>query len=239
MSFLTVVRHAQASFGADNYDCLSTLGEEQARRLANYCIRRDLDFSEVYVGPRARQQQTAALVRDVYFGVGLAWPEAVVSPELDEYDIDGLLNRLAPQLARQDHSFRSQIDLYRESEDNGDRPRQFQRMFEVLMTHWQEADDGLAGLETWPEFRERVRRGLRRILDKPGRGRRVALFTSGGVVGVIAQLALAAPDRTALELSWRVQNCGMSEFVFTRDRLTLDTFNAAVHLEEAALRTYR
>jgi broad specificity phosphatase PhoE len=239
MSLLSVVRHAQASFGADNYDCLSALGQEQARRLAHYWIRRDVVFSEVYVGPRARHQQTAARVGDVYSDVGLAWPAAVVLPELDEYDIDGLLNRLAPQLARQDHGFRSTMDRYRQSHDSGDRPRHFQRMFEVLLTHWQKATDGLNGLETWPEFRERARRGLRHILDKPGRSRQVAVFTSGGVVGVIAQLALAAPDRTALELSWRIQNCAMTEFVFTRDRLTLDTFNAAAHLEEAALCTYR
>jgi broad specificity phosphatase PhoE len=239
MSLLSVVRHAQASFGADNYDCLSALGEEQACRLANYWIRRDLVFSEVYVGPRVRQEQTAARVGEVYSRVGLSWPAAVVLQELDEYDIDGILNRVAPQLAEQDLRFRSLMDRYRQSEDNGDRPRHFERMFEVLLAHWQAATLGLTGLETWPEFRERVRCGLGQILDKPGRGRRVVLFTSGGVIGVIAQLALAAPDRTALELSWRVQNCGMSEFVFSRGRLTLDSFNSAAHLEEAALRTYR
>jgi broad specificity phosphatase PhoE len=234
-----VVRHAQASFGADHYDCLSALGAEQARRLASYWIRRDLVFSEVYVGPRTRHERTAALVGEVYSRTGLAWPQPVVLPELDEYDIDGLLNRLAPQLAREDGSFRSKLDRYRQSEDNGDRARQFQRMFEVLLNHWQKEADRLTGLETWPEFRERVRRGLGQILEKPERGRRVALFTSGGVIGVFAQLALATSDRTALELSWRVSNCGMSEFVFTRDRLTLDSFNSAAHLEEPALRTYR
>jgi broad specificity phosphatase PhoE len=239
MSFLSVVRHAQASFGGDEYDCLSAVGLEQARRLASYWIRRELVFGELYVGPRTRHEQTAAVVGDGYSKAGLTWPQAVVLPEFDEYDIDGLLNRLAPQLVRQDHAFRRQMDRYRQSEDNGDRPRQFQRMFEVLLTHWQETTDGLTGMETWPEFRERIRRGIGQILEKPGRGRRVALFTSGGVVGVIARLALLASDRTALELSWRVQNCGLSEFVFTRDRLTLDTFNSLAHLEEAALCTYR
>ena len=70
------------------------------------------------------------------------------------------------------------------------------------------ADDGLAGDQ-----------GLR---ERAGQGRRVALFTSGGFIGCAAQWALAAPDRTALELNWRIRNCSLTEFVFTRDRFTLD-----------------
>ena len=36
MSMLHLVRHGQASFGADDYDKLSELGWQQSRRLGEY-----------------------------------------------------------------------------------------------------------------------------------------------------------------------------------------------------------
>ena len=95
------------------------------------------------------------------------------------------------------------------------------------------------GVEAFAAFRDRVERGLRRVMQGAGSGRRVALFTSGGVIGTSVRLALAAPDRMALEVNWRVRNCSLTEFVFTKDRFTLDSFNALPHLEDPALWTYR
>jgi len=62
MSVLTLVRHAQASFHAADYDALSPLGREQARLLGEYWARRGIDFDEVYCGPRVRQRHTAEIV---------------------------------------------------------------------------------------------------------------------------------------------------------------------------------
>ena len=73
----------------------------------------------------------------------------------------------------------------------------------------------------------------------PAPGRRIVSFTSGGFIGSAAQWALAAPDRTALELNWRIRNGSLTEFVFTRERFTLDSFNAVPHLADSALWTYR
>ena len=159
--------------------------------------------------------------------------------ELDEYDITGLLHGLAPELARQDPAFAELINQYRQCTEDHTKVRSFQKAFETLTSHWVKAGDSLQGLETWPTFRARVERGLRAIREKPRRGRRVALFSSGGFIGAALQLALGASDSMALELSWRIRNCAVSEFVFTQDRFTLDGFNAVPHLENAELWTYR
>ena len=111
-------------------------------------------------------------------------------------------------------------------------------MFEALTTHWATAACPVAGVEGYPDFRDRVERGLRLVMAKPGSGRRVAVFTSGGVIGTSVRLALAAPDRTAMEVNWRVRNCSLTEFVFTTGRFSLDSFNAIPHLEDPVLRTY-
>ena len=44
MSTLALVRHAQASFFADNYDQLSPVGEQQARLLGQYWVKRQMRF---------------------------------------------------------------------------------------------------------------------------------------------------------------------------------------------------
>jgi broad specificity phosphatase PhoE len=238
MSTLTLVRHAQASFHAEDYDQLSPLGRKQTQLLGEHWVSLGLTWNEIYTGPRSRQRHTAELVGDCYRQAGLAWPEPVMLPEFDEYDLGGILQRLAPDLARQDSEFSELVDRFQRSTENGDRARSFQRMFEFLLLHWL-TSAAVTGLESWPAFRDRVRCGLDRIVERPGRGRRVAAFTSGGFIGTAIQLALAAPDRTALEVNWRIRNASVHEFVFTRDRLTLDSFNNVSHLADDELWTYR
>jgi hypothetical protein len=53
------------------------------------------------------------------------------------------------------------------------------------------------------------------------------------------QNVLNAPERSALEINWRVRNCSLTEFTFSRDRVSLDSFNAIPHLDDPALQTYR
>src|SRR5690242_11856098 len=100
MSTLTLVRHAQASFFADDYDELSTIGQQQAHELGQFWARRQTAIDEVYVGPRTRHLQTAAIAAATYRQAGLTFPEAATLPELDEYDLEGILLQLAPRLAR-------------------------------------------------------------------------------------------------------------------------------------------
>ncbi len=117
MSVLTLVRHGQASFFADNYDELSALGREQARLLGEFLGSRRIDFDEVYCGPRVRQRQTAEIVGSACNQAGRTWPDPVVLPELDEYDLGGMLHNLAPTLSRQDAGFAELLANYRRDKD--------------------------------------------------------------------------------------------------------------------------
>ena len=66
----------------------------------------------------------------------------------------------------------------------------------------------------------------------------IAVFTSGGPIGVCVQHTLAAPKAAALDLNWRVRNASLTEFVCGRGRVSLDLFNATAHLP-ADLVSYR
>jgi len=228
---LVLVRHGQATPFEEITDRLSPLGEIQARKLGEYWMRHGVTFDEVYTGSLERQRRTEELAR------AAGWPAPQVLPELNEYDADAVVRQFAPQLAARREQFRLLVESHecaRPEEQN----RSFQRMFEALMNRWITGELDSPAVEFWRVFRERVERGLRKITSG-GRGRRVVAFTSGGPIGVAVQFALAAPDRSGLELNWRVRNCSLTEFLFSGGRLSLDTFNAVPHLEDPALRSFR
>jgi broad specificity phosphatase PhoE len=238
MSVLTLIRHGQASFFAANYDQLSELGERQARALGEYWARRELNFDEVYTGPRVRQRHSAELAVAAARQAGQTCPEPLVLQDLDEYDLKGLTRLLAPELCRKNAEFAEVVERHLRSEGT-ERMRDFQGMFEPLLLYWQSGMAAEQNMETWLAFRGRVQRAIRQFQENGGNGRRVAVFTSGGFIGSAVQLALAAPDRTALELHWRLRNGSLTEFAFTRDRFTLDSFNTVPHLDDPALWSYR
>ena len=239
MSSLTLVRHAQASFFADHYDDLSALGRTQARVLGEIWANSNRQFHEVFVGPAQRHQQTAALVAESYHKNGLSFPQPVMLPELAEYDLGSILRRMAPELARRDQQFANALENQRSGETDDQRQRNFQRMFEPLMIHWQTENGTIDGVESWPMFRERVRRGIDQIITRPGQGRHLAAFTSGGFIGTAVQMVLGAPDRSALEINWRIRNGAVTDFVFSGQRITLDAFNSVAHFTTPELLTYR
>jgi broad specificity phosphatase PhoE len=235
---LTLVRHGQASFLTDDYDRLSPLGEEQSLRLGDYWVARGVTFDEVYTGPRRRQLRTCEIVGTRYLRAAIKWPVPTVIDELDEYDGDGIVRELLPALIARDQRFRQLAETF-DAAEAGDRPLHFQRLFEAVTGEWVRGELEAEGLESWRRFHDRVRRAIERMTEGERSGRRVVAFTSGGPVSISVQLAARAPETVALELNWRIRNCALTEFIFTRGRITLDAFNAAPHLDERRLLTYR
>lgn len=239
MSKLYIVRHGQASFFSDDYDKLSEMGERQSRVLAEYWIDRGEHFDEVYTGTLQRQQRTAEVVGETFRERGLEWPETHVFPGLDEYPADDVMDVLLPQLCERDERMRVLRDEFEASEGGPARYRSFHRLLEAVMARWIGKDYEPGTLTTWEEFSGGVRGAFQEILEKEGNGRRVAVFSSGGPVGISVQTALGAPEIKAAELNWRVHNCSFTEFTFSGSRLALDSFNAVPHLSDPELLTYR
>jgi broad specificity phosphatase PhoE len=238
MSTLTLIRHGQATPFEKITDRLSEIGEAQSEKLGKYWLRDGIQFDEVYTGSLVRHHRTAEIVYDCYRKAGLALPEPVVMPEFNEYDADGILTKLRPALAEKNPEFRRLCDEYDNNQDTPNRNRYFQKMFEALMTIWLEGHFHLSDVESWLSFNARVERGLKKIIQGGGK-RRIAVFTSGGPIGVAVQIAVDAAEMSALDLNWRVRNCSITELLFNRDKLSLDGFNSIPHLDEPHLRTYR
>lgn len=239
MSTLTLVRHGQATpFEADP-DRLSPLGQQQASLLGTYWAERNVELDEVYAGGLIRQRHTAQLVGQQFTLVGRKWPEIQIVPDLREYDAEAIWRVYVPELSRTSSQFQSLVDAYRKARGGPHHHRTFQHALEFVMNAWQQDTVPTDEIESWMDFRDRVREALRCIVDRDGKNRRVAVFTSGGPIAVAIQWAMQADDRCALEINWRVRNCSLSQFVFTRGRVTLDGFNALPHLPDTGLWSYR
>jgi broad specificity phosphatase PhoE len=239
MGYLVLIRHGQARAFEDDSDRLSPLGEEQARALARFWIRQGASFDEVYSGALVRQRSTAEIVEECFIQAGLEWPRLQTMPELNEYDAIGIINNLIPSLADRDDSFRALAEAFERNKKSPERNRHFQKMFEAVTSVWLGGEFEVEGVESWRSFQSRVGAAIKRITSAEGSGRRVAVFTSGGVIGLAVQNVLNAPERSALEINWRVRNCSLTEFTFSRDRMSLDSFNGVPHIDDPALRTYR
>ncbi len=72
MAELFLVRHAQASFGSDNYDQLSELGYQQSAWLGEYFRNRGIAFDELITGTQLRHRQTLDEIVPARIGRGAA-----------------------------------------------------------------------------------------------------------------------------------------------------------------------
>lgn len=241
MSTLYLVRHAQASFLADDYDKLSSLGETQSLLLGGSWVNAGLTFDLAFVGPRRRHQETAQLCARVYHDAGLPWPEIETCQELDEYHGEQLLKRALPRLVTQDTHLQTLAAAFAESDQTGRREREktFQKMFEHVMKAWARGEIEEAGVEPWLAFRRRVDGWVEQLQRRAGRGKRAVAFTSGGTIAAVVGKALRLDDEKTMEMSWMVNNSAITEFIFTEGRFTLSRFNALPHLDHAKLITYR
>jgi broad specificity phosphatase PhoE len=238
MSQLVLVRHGQAAaFSADS-DRLTELGERQAAVLGEHFAERRVEFDEVIVGTLRRHVQTEAQVAAAYERAGLAWPKARSVAGWNEYDAGAIMHALGQALQARDAGFRKLVEDFQAAGEAPDRNRYFQRMFESLMAHWVAGDTEVEGVETFEAFHARVAQAIDEVL-RAATSRRVVVFTSAGPIGVNVQRALRAPKPVALELNWRVRNTSLTEFVFGRDRLSLDFFNATPHVLDPALHSFR
>ncbi|HEY0701800.1 MAG TPA: histidine phosphatase family protein [Candidatus Acidoferrales bacterium] len=239
MSRLYLVRHAQASFLEQTYDKLSPLGEIQSRLLGELWARHKIVFDRVCSGPCVRQKDTAKIAAAAYQKAGISFPAFTIMSEFDEYQGEAVLDRNLPALIELDPEIRAMHRGFQDSTDAAARRRTFQKLFETVIGKWVDGEVPSNSVESWRDFSARVNAGFTAFLGGGSANERVALFTSGGPIGLAVQRALELSSRNALRVSWMAQNCSVSEFLYSSDRFTMSSFNAVPHLDDASLQTYR
>ncbi|MBI4797609.1 MAG: histidine phosphatase family protein [Desulfarculus sp.] len=222
MSELYLIRHGQATINSDNYDRLSPLGQEQAAILGRYMAELGLAFDAAYSGTMQRQRHTGQLVLE---GLGHDPEMLTPQPAGDEYNAFAIFKT---QLAR----IKGVAHLHdQEVRDLAQDRQSFRALYERAMLNWLDAGPQEAGPETWLGFQERVAGWIRGVMAQEGRGRRVALFTSGGPISAAMRLALGLSDEVALRLTWQVRNASVTVLRYNERHLSLECFNSVAHLQ--------
>lgn len=215
MAELLVIRHGQASFGADNYDELSDLGHQQSALVGE--VLRDAGWvpDRLVTGSLTRQKQTLA---------SMGFDE---TPEthagFNEYDFHDLLsvrfNGEVPDAVR------------------GERKTHFRTLRETILD-WQAG--GLENArESWVDFVTRIEAARAFAVNTDAK--KVLVVSSGGAIGQLTASCLNAPAEQMLRLNLQVKNTSMTRFIFSGDKFFLHEFNATPHLattERAAFLTY-
>jgi broad specificity phosphatase PhoE len=236
MSILYLIRHGQASFGKDNYDELSSLGTRQARILGENLIAVGHKFDAVFCGKMTRQLQTATQVINCFLENDVPFPTPILLNAFNEYDAFSIWDQRVGRMLARNPELKDTIDQARTD------PRLFQKIFEQVMTQWAKGLHDEAGDDTWQGFIEKVQSGLEMILRDHSGGQHVAIFTSGGPIGVVVKQALELSRAKAMEISWQVMNASVTRFFFSKRGLFLAGFNDISHLvqkNDSTLMTYR
>ena len=213
MGTLYLVRHGQASFGAEDYDQLSDLGHRQAVRLGEYFRHKGLVFDAVLVGTLRRHAQTWAGIAE---GAGLAHTP-LLWPGLNEYDAEAVVKTIHPMpLAKPDTP-----ELY----------RNHFRLLRDGLTQWMNGVVSPHGMPDYDDFRHGVVSALDHVRTQHSGN--VLLVSSGGPISTAVGHVLGTTPETTIELNLRIRNSALTEFVFTPKRHMLLTFNTLPHLDDA------
>ncbi|MBF0227410.1 MAG: histidine phosphatase family protein [Desulfobacterales bacterium] len=236
MSIIYMIRHAQASFGSQNYDQLSDLGKKQAQILATYLNRISIMFDSIYTGMQLRHAQTLSAYQKLSADMDNHIPSINATSAFNEYDAEKVLKTFIPILLKENPSLRSEVDEMLTNK------RKFQNIFSEAMLRWIKEAKTVADLESWETFSDRVYKGIKTIMLSEGRDKKIAVFTSGGAISATIQKSLNLSNNDTLMLSWQIVNTSITRFKFRDNRLILFGFNDFNHLEidnEEKLITYR
>ena len=217
MGTLYLVRHGQASLGADDYDNLSELGQRQSLRLGQTFAAKGLHFEAVLTGSLKRHAQTwAGIHRGLAFGDNSAQTLAPsIWPGLNEYDSDAVIAAVHPA----PHAKPITPEAYR---------AHFRLLREGLL-QWASGSVVPAGMPSYSEFVKGICAALNHVRSQHSGN--VLLVSSGGPISTAVAQILGASPEAFIELNMRLRNTAVSEFVFNPKRYSLQTFNTLPHLD--------
>ena len=213
MSIIHLVRHAQASFGSENYDRLSELGWQQARWLGEYYAARELRFARVMAGSLVRQQDT---VRQVLETMGTDPGVIVTHAGLNEYSGEAVYAAYTGGADAREHQ-------------RGDY-RAYWRTFRAGMQAW--ARDELPDMpETWGQFGARMADALSQAAQGLGRDDHALVVSSGGAISRALIDILGCAGHVAIEINLQYRNTAFCELLAGGGGLRLISMNNLPHLE--------
>ncbi len=206
MGAIHLIRHGQASWGADDYDELSERGARQSALLGMAWEASDWAPTSVVSGSLRRHTQTAIAAIDA-------------SGQGDGYDVDDGWNEY-------DHRFLvDAVNAKRETMT----PREFQPLLDASLESWMEGSLEHSGV-AYGDWHGSVVDSLERALEAAGSGQHVAVFTSGGPIATVVSHLLAGDDSLFIRLNCMVVNASVTTIINGHTGPRVLSFNEHTHL---------
>jgi broad specificity phosphatase PhoE len=201
MTTIYLIRHGQASFGAESYDKLSPNGELQAKLLGQYFNQILKQEPYVVAGSMQRHQQTANLA------LAECFPEAEIQTDSawNEFNHQQVFAQYEPRF--------NEPHLLKQDVENEVNPRAYlAKIFEGAIERWTGGDYHHEYDESWPDFKSRVETALQNLCDELAKTkpRYAVVFTSGGVISVAAGKLLELNANRTFALNWAITNTSMT-----------------------------
>lgn len=201
MTTIYLIRHGQASFGAESYDQLSPNGELQAKLLGQYFNQILKQDPYVIAGSMQRHQQTAKIALaesfpDLRIQTDSAW---------NEFNHEQVFSHYEPRF-KQPHLLKQEIE-------KAINPRDYLgKIFEAAIERWTGGEYHHEYDEAWPHFKNRVENALQSLCNQLAetQPRYAVVFTSGGVISAIAGKLLELNPNRTFALNWAITNSSIT-----------------------------
>lgn len=207
-----MVRHAQASFGADDYDQLSDLGHKQSVRLGEYFAGKGIRFDRIIAGTLRRHRQT---LEGILQGMNQVGAEHLPWEGLNEYDVKAVIASIHPYKLERPTS-----------------PEMYRHHFRLLrdgLAQWMAGVVSPKGMKSYDDFVAGVTGALEHVRANHD-GQTVLIVTSGGPIATAVGHVLGTTPETTIDLNMRIRNTSVTEFEFTKESHMLVCYNDIPHL---------
>jgi broad specificity phosphatase PhoE len=215
MATIYLVRHGQASFGAENYDELSPLGRRQAQVTGEYFRAAGIVFDAVYSGDLSRQRETASLVAASQDKVVPQY----IDPRFNEIRNDEQLKYLMPEVIKRNPTVKALMERGLSSS------KDYQKAIDAVFNYWVTPACNDARIQSWADYSGGAREAMANVMQIQGAGKTVGIFASGGTVATLVAQVLGFGGEHTYQFYEPMFNCSVTQLFYSGSKVSLSYFN--------------
>jgi broad specificity phosphatase PhoE len=227
MATIYLFRHGQASFGADDYDKLSPLGERQASVLGEYLRDHGIALDAAYSGDLLRQRETAQLALASQPGT----VEHHIDPRFNEIDNDEQVKYLLPELVK------TRPELAELVQRGLSSSKDYQKVIDAVFNYWVSPQCDEPRIRSWAEYSGAAKSALQNVMAEQGSGKTVGVFTSGGTIATLVAQVLGLSGEHTYQFYEPIFNCSVTQVFYSGNKTSLSYFNDRSYLQVLGAKT--
>ena len=221
MATIYLIRHGQASFGAEDYDKLSPLCSRQAEVAGQYLRDCSVVLDAAYSGDLLRQRETAQLA---LASQAQAVPHHI-DPRFNEIRNDEQLKYLMPEVIKINPQIKALVEKGLSSS------KDYQKVIDAVFNYWVSPACNEPRIQSWQDYSGGARAALHEVMESQGGGKTIAIFTSGGTIATLVAQVLGLSGQDTYKFYEPVFNCSISQIFYSGTKTSLSYFNDRSYLQ--------